>query len=689
MGYLGSIFSIVEPATVVFASLCLIIIAILAAICNHRTKKWTLAQQELNERIRKFNFAIKSANMVFWEADPRTKKIWRLNDPMLIDPIRGKNYETEMTFEEFTQYIHPNDVEIVKDVVNKIIKYGPGETMNVDAKIYYQTDEKWHYCNISAIPFNFDSQGNVTKYVGFRKDNTELVMATRNLQGFTEKMDYMLHESGIQMWNYDIKTKHFQILSGTNKVDFETSLDEYLSRLDEPERSEARQTFENAASGKSGLFSHLRKVRNKDSNEIHYIIFSGMPIFDKDGKVERYFGMRRDVTDLIIVQKRLEEEMVKAQESDKLKSAFLANMSHEIRTPLNSIVGFSNLLENCEDPQEKAKYIEIININNEVLLNLINDILDLSKLESGVIEIDNREFDMASNFGNAIEALGQKNKNPQIEFIADNPYSKCVVISDQNRVNQIINNYCTNAFKYTEAGYVKAGYRYENNGLRIYVEDTGKGIPQEKQCLLFHRFEKLGSFTQGTGLGLAICKAITEAFKGDCGVESEEGKGSKFWAWIPCEKVEIVQTSQGADEVKSYTHSEAPVYEAPVVEEFINIPNLKILVAEDNDSNFLLVKSYLLGQQLDHACNGKEAVEMASKNKYDIILMDIKMPSMDGLEATRLIRKSDPDIPIIALTAYAFDDDEHKALLAGCNGYLTKPFREQSVKQMISSLTTK
>jgi signal transduction histidine kinase/CheY-like chemotaxis protein len=650
---------------------------------------WAKSQSELNERLRKFNFAIKAANMVFWEADPRTKHIWRLNDPMLLNPVQGKNHETEMTFDEFTKYIHPNDVEKVTEVVYRAIKYGPGEAMAVDARLFYETDREWHYCTISAIPLDFDDQGNVTKYVGFRKDNTELVKAQHEFKTFSEKMDYMMHESGIQMWNYDIKTRHFQILSGTNKLDFETTLDEYLSRLEEPERSEAKQTFENAASGKSGIFSHFRKVKKKGTSEIRYIIFSGMPIFDKDGKIDSYFGMRRDVTDLITVQKRLEEEMVKAQESDKLKSAFLANMSHEIRTPLNSIVGFSNLLENCDDPQARAKYIEIININNDALLNLINDILDLSKLESGMIEIDNREFDMASNFDNAIEALRQKMKKPHIQFISDNPYQRCVVISDQNRVNQIINNYCTNAFKYTEAGYVKAGYRYENNGIKIYVEDTGKGIPKDKQGLLFHRFEKLGSFVQGTGLGLAICKAITDAFKGDCGVDSDEGKGSKFWAWIPCEKVEIIQTAQGADDAKPDTSSMAMPYEAPAIQEFINIPNLKILVAEDNDSNFLLLKSYLIGQQLDHATDGKQAVEMAAKNKNDIILMDIKMPVMDGLEATKLIRESDSQIPIIALTAYAFDDDEHKALLAGCNGYLTKPLRENALKEMISSLVTK
>ncbi len=244
-----------------------------------------------------------------------------------------------------------------------------------------------------------------------------------------------------------------------------------------------------------------------------------------------------DITKLKQINAELEQEKIKAQTADKLKSAFLANMSHEIRTPLNAIVGFSELLQTTDDASEREEYTNIINHNNDLLLRLIGDILDLSKMESGMVELKPEEFDISTLFEEAFTILRQRCINENIKFISKNPYKSCLITLDKNRLMQVGTNFITNAIKYTTEGQIVMGYEYIDNGIYIYVEDTGIGIPKEKQHLLFQRFAKLDDFAQGTGLGLAISKAIVDACGGKIGVESEVGHGSKFWAWIPCEAI--------------------------------------------------------------------------------------------------------------------------------------------------------
>ena len=247
-----------------------------------------------------------------------------------------------------------------------------------------------------------------------------------------------------------------------------------------------------------------------------------------------------DITELKKLIGELRSAKEKAEESERLKMAFLANMSHEIRTPLNAIVGFSGLLPHIDDEAERNEYIGIINKNNDLLLHLINDILDLSKIESGMIDLRPEEFDLSLMFHESYTLWKQQNSNPNIEINLDCPYPSCRVTLDRNRFRQVGSNFMSNALKHTTNGSVTMGYSYQDGGIRFYVRDTGSGIPQEKLQLIFERFYKVNDFVQGTGLGLAICKAITEACGGQIGVESTAGVGSEFWAWFPCE-VEIAE----------------------------------------------------------------------------------------------------------------------------------------------------
>lgn len=402
----------------------------------------------------------------------------------------------------------------------------------------------------------------------------------------------------------------------------------------------------------------------------HVVEVYGTPVFLEDGTADGIVIRVDDVTEREEIIKELQIAKMHAEQSDKLKSAFLANMSHEIRTPLNAIVGFSGLMMHASD-EEKEDYMQIINNNNEMLLKLISDILDLSKLEAGSVELKYEEFDLTDYFNSMFASMKQRVTNPKIQIVAINPYQHCLVTLDRNRIAQIITNYVTNAIKYTPEGIIEMGYEYREEGIYFYVKDSGIGIPDEKKNKVFHRFEKLDEFAQGTGLGLSICKAIAETMGGNVGFESEYGKGSLFWALLPCE-VEIPSeiTQQRAEEV---TSSDKKSIITGISSS--NTPGRKtILVAEDIQSNYQLVSALLRKRfNLVHAANGQEAIEILHKRHIDLLLMDMKMPVMDGLTATTEIRKFNAELPIIALTAHVFENDRLTAMDAGCNEYLVKP----------------
>lgn len=366
-----------------------------------------------------------------------------------------------------------------------------------------------------------------------------------------------------------------------------------------------------------------------------------------------------------------------ADQSNKLKSAFLANMSHEIRTPLNAIVGFSELLKEAEDVDEKGEYWNIIRTNNDLLLRLIGDILDLSKIESGMMELKAERFDMALLFADIQAAMEQRILNPEVKLVVDSHYAHCLVTLDKNRVSQVVTNFVTNAIKFTRKGYIRMEYEIENEGVKVTVEDTGIGIEQDKLGRVFERFEKLNDFAQGTGLGMSICKAILEAQGGEIGAESEVGKGTTFWAWFPCKDVE----ARMADEEGNHDTQESEKAEAGK-----DALKLRVLVAEDNDNHYLLVERMLKksASHIVRAVNGIEAVELASHETFDLILMDIGMPEMDGLEATARIREQDKEIQIVGISAEAFESDRKRAFEAGCSNFLSKPVKKEELLKLIT-----
>lgn len=390
------------------------------------------------------------------------------------------------------------------------------------------------------------------------------------------------------------------------------------------------------------------------------------------GRVPLIIGISWDITNVQNIEQELIQARIKAEQSDRLKSAFLANMSHEIRTPLNAIVGFSRLMTTTDNREDEKLYSEIINQNSDVLLQLINDILDLSKIEAGTFEYIKQPMDLGEMCRNVYE-IHKGRVQEGVTLTLDNENDSLMINEDKNRILQLITNLITNAIKFTYEGEIHFGFKLKKDYIDFYVKDTGIGISEEKLSHIFGRFVKLNSFVQGIGLGLAICQMIVEKMGGAITVESELHEGSTFRFTIPYDMYNKQEKFKKNAEREQHLK--------------VAIKSLQLrtlLVAEDVDSNFLLMNT-VLGKKykLIRARDGREAVDMYKENHPDLIFMDIKMPYMDGLEATRLIRGYSKDIPIIALTAFAFESDRERAIEAGCNDYLTKPVSQEAIEKIL------
>ena len=404
---------------------------------------------------------------------------------------------------------------------------------------------------------------------------------------------------------------------------------------------------------------------------------------DSNGTPKTLEGSIQLVTKRKNMEKMLTEAKKKAEELNSLKSAFLANMSHEIRTPLNAIVGFSELLISAETPEEQQEYSRIIQSNSSQLLQLVGDILDLSKIEAGTMEFIDKDFDLNTVMKETEESLRLRlDPEKPVTMHCELGLPKCTLHLDHNRLVQVVTNLVTNAIKYTDSGSITMGYLLKGKLLEFYVRDTGMGIDPKHINDIFDRFVKLNAFIKGNGLGLSICKSIITRFGGKIWAESELGKGSTFYFTIPYDP-----SKQNNDTTKE--PEPKPVEVAPAMSHSVTPDDkkIKILVAEDNESNYKLVSAILSREyNLCHAWNGKEAVEMFDEFKPKLIIMDINMPVMDGYEAADIIKKKAPKIPILALTAYATSADEEKILAAGMDAYMSKPVCMPQLRMRLKDL---
>ncbi|MBQ8066591.1 MAG: response regulator [Prevotella sp.] len=385
--------------------------------------------------------------------------------------------------------------------------------------------------------------------------------------------------------------------------------------------------------------------------------------------------------ELSAANKKLEEYEEKARRAEKasrMKSLFLANMSHEIRTPLNAIEGFSRIMAETDSAEERMKFMEIIDSNNSRVLALINEILDLSRVEAGEITVKKSMTDL-NELCRSIQLIFKFRcpDNVQLKWAKVN--MNVVLNTDGNRVTQIFSNLISNALKHTSRGSITYGYRLVNDGQEVefFVSDTGSGIAKEDLNRIFDTYMSRDADSQkGYGLGLSLCKIIVEKMEGSISVTSKVGEGSTFRFVLPFEgtiggmaKNSRITTNSRTIRVSTKTNMQ----DAPLV-----------LVAEDEDSNYELVKIVLARRyRLLRAKNGIEAVTICDEEHPDMVLMDIRMPDMNGLDATRIIKEVNHDIPVVALSAYAFEDDIRKAKEAGCDDFMAKPFRVEDLLDIV------
>lgn len=377
--------------------------------------------------------------------------------------------------------------------------------------------------------------------------------------------------------------------------------------------------------------------------------------------------------------KEYEEKAQQAEKASKMKSLFLANMSHEIRTPLNAIEGFSRIMCETDSASERMKFMEIIESNNTRLLSLINEILDLSRVEAGELIIKRAPTDLNQMCQN-LRQLFKFRCPDSVNMVWAKPNMNVMFNTDENRLAQVFSNLISNALKHTTMGSINYGYRLINDGQEIefYVSDTGTGIAPEDLPEIFNTYMSKDAETMqnGYGLGLPLSKIIVEKLGGQMKVSSELGKGSTFTFTFPFDGT-VGGLNKGS---RTTTNSRTIRVSTKTSQADMKL----ILVAEDEDSNFELVKIVLAKRyRLVRAKNGIEAVTLSEEEHPDLILMDIRMPDMNGLDATRIIKEVNHDVPIIALSAYAFDENVREAKNAGCDDFLAKPFRVEDLIEMV------
>ena len=409
----------------------------------------------------------------------------------------------------------------------------------------YDEEGKLIYISVAARDINEERE----LYMQAKRNDVEIQKVNESIQVYERELRYMMETCGLQAWRISLDRDIIEFYSGLREVQrhftlkqlqsiFYSQEDEFVRNLDHPAE---------VISKPLSYMGRMHPMVTQRDVEPQWVQINSIPEYDEHGNLKGAFGVWRNIHQLMQKQEQLKRETERANDSGRMKSVFMANMTHEIRTPLNAIVGFSDVLSLLTTPEERQEMIRLITDNCDMLLRLVNDIQDAASLDvSGSVDIAPTRTDFSKFFDELCEQLQQRLREPTVEFMKENPYPTYITMVDEMRIRQVYTNFVTNAVKYTHQGHIKVGYRKEwreengesREGLFLFCEDTGDGVPKEVQDKLFERFFKLNDYIQGTGLGLSICKAIANACQGFIGMESEgQGQGSTFWMWIPCNEI--------------------------------------------------------------------------------------------------------------------------------------------------------
>lgn len=638
------------------------------------------ALRKIRENEQIWSQVAKVANMFKWKYNCDTKQLSVSDDIRRYSNSVEKDMPTENILRHYIHHIHPHDAKLIMEEWRQCLSNPPGNPYEVTYAA--QAEGKEFYCSSRWTKV---LEGREEIIYGITIDITDLMLAEKALKENLVRLSLILETGEIYPWYLDLQTglldigENFYEAFGQKKEDYQNySVDEFISHIHPEDSENFKITYRQLQEGQ------IAKLRVEIRINIFGTRYWWCEINAAARERDKGSGISKLIGFLTIIQERKDNELKlietrkKAEESDKLKSAFLANVSHEIRTPLNAIIGFSEIIANTENDEEKNYYLDIIKTNNSLLLNLINDILDLSKIESGRIDFNYSQVNV-TELCHELCDIHQLRAHSGVTVQFSNPSSQLLFLyTDRNRLLQIFSNLINNAIKNTVSGSITLDYLICGDHVKFSVEDTGKGMPKDKHHLIFNRFEKLDANAQGFGLGLPICKSILEKMGGIIFFESEPGTGTKFTFTLPYQnQVPEEQTGKTTDTPAT-----------PCVHHYTGKKEITILVAEDIDGNYQLLQA-ILGKKyhLIRAENGLQAITLFTENQPDIILMDMKMPELDGIEATKIIREYSPEIPIIALTAFAYDSDKEIALAAGCNDFVTKPVDSKTLKTLIEKYT--
>jgi PAS domain S-box-containing protein len=628
---------------------------------------------------------------VAFKTSPDAVNINRLSDGLYIDINDGFTQMTGYTLDDVSGKTS-RDINIWYDPADrqKLINSlsGKGKATNIEARFQLKNGTtKTALMSASTLKF-----GNETYILSVTRDIDEIVKARAKVKESEERFRQLAENINDIFWLSEGETILYINSAFEEQFGFDRN---FLLSKNADHRSVVCQedyaVYDEIINIKyvDGAVPISRQLRFYDrSRNIRWVWVRLFPILDKHGKVFRVAGIASDIT----VQKENEFELRaakdKAQESDQLKSAFLANLSHEIRTPMNGIIGFSGLLTREATNNANSKhYVEIINKCNEQLLHIIDDLVDISKIEANQMQLNEQECNISALIEDLYviytQELEKLCKNSVQLIRKYNPAQiGDVIMTDEYRLRQILMNLMHNAVKFTNNGHIAIGYQKTNDNLiRFFVEDTGIGIPEKQIQNLFKPFRQLDNTTTkifgGSGLGLSICKGLVRLMGGTISVDSIWGEGSVFHFSIPYHLPKTQPSPPKTHKTK---------------EESQRLDGANVLIVEDDDMSYAFLEEYLssTGMEVIRASSGIEAIEKTEKFNPELIIMDIRLPLMNGLEATRKLREKGIRVPIIAQTAYAMSEDKEICLDAGCDDYISKPIhKELLLKKIIYHLHKK
>ncbi len=601
----------------------------------------------------------------------------------------------------FNTFLLEEDASRVSELFNKLIHGKTGKIENYENKVKTKSGVVrrifWHNSLLKDI------NGKYTGLLSSGEDITERVQIEKALLESNEKFHSYIEHSPVGIFIVDKTGKYcdcnpsaFEMVGYTREELLSMSMNDLVPvhEIEKGLRSFQKLTEE-------GFNKFEINLLRKDKSTV-YVILEAVQLpennmfmafcTDIENIKNTEFELKKRFDEIESINKELSEtnaELIlakeKAEESDCLKSAFLTNMSHEIRTPMNGILSFIDLLKEPnllnEDLQD---YIQTIQISGARMLNTINSIVDISKIESGLTKVDIKETDINGKIEFTYKFFKQEVEIKGLKFLVNKglPSKEAVIKTDNEKVYGILNNLVRNAIKFTFDGSIEFGYEKKGQYLEFFVKDTGVGIPHSQQQVIFERFrqssEAYNRGYEGSGLGLSISKSYVEMLGGKIWVDSEEGSGSTFYFTIP-----YIAVSEENTTVENFVSADCNE---------VQLKNLKILIVEDDEISYSLLSRTLqkISKEVLHVITGVQAVEACHNNPdLDLVLMDIRMPQMNGLEATRQIRQFNKDLIIIAQTAYAFPGDSEKAIDAGCSDYISKPINKSLLLELIKKHVSK